>query len=538
MYRISESRISESDILINSTADLPISRYPWRIELYPSNKVWYIGAQNVPIQSFSFNMAEKGCMDAKLKFATIDFPVYYGNEIQIFYQGEKRYRGYIDSKPDPRGDQITVTPYSKKLDEITFNTTFTNSSFPDMLSATLTANTTATGVYYNPSMMYGFTSTDIYANASYKYEKITKLIDDYIDKSDDAYWGVEQNGFVYIKTRSTNIDYYIWSGANQAFNEIKPKTDYAKLKATRYNIFQKSTVTNESAYLATIPDGTTNYPYSENERLVGIKYEKLTAPQGLNSTECKDYAYAKIRAQIAPENVKINGLDIRRYDLRIGDRVKVYTETERQLYDLINCDSTSSWIGDVTVDSADYIEGIGSITFNSQDDVYYDFGDIQRYLNISKIVFMVKADTIGNYLNFNYGSILTGYGTEDVYGSYYYGINTSTTDYLYNSNNVINFSVANVNTWLIVELPITRDFRYLGFSKNSTVNASIHIDNIKLYGYFQKSYEGNVIKLSYDIDAENEYLYNAEIGDYKDNANNLLFAMQKKIDILEANNQE
>lgn len=539
MYRISESIISESSAFLSST-DYPISRYPWRVELYPHGKVWNIGAQNVPIQSFAFNLSEKGCMDAKLKLATIDFPVYYGNEVLIYYYGQKRYRGYISTLPDPKGDSLNLNPYSKRLDEITFNTTWSNYSFLEMLSETITDKTSQTNVYYNPSMVTDYNTTYVWgttASIKYKYEKITKLIDDYINDVDDVYWGVEENGFMFIKKRSTSITYNLYSGANQAFGSVTPKRDYAKIKETRYNVFQKSTVTNENEYIATIPDGTTNYPYTDNEAVVGVKYESLTAPQGLNSTECKDYAYAKITAQKAPANTKINDIDIRRIDLHIGDRVKVWSESERQLLSLINCNTTNNWRGNVTVDTVDYIEGHGSISFASSNLVYYDFQEIQRYLNIEKIVFMMKSDIIDNIMIFSVGENYTGYGM-GYYGLGFYGSSTAYGDEIFTTSNNYPVYTKTVNNWNYVELPITQDFRYVGFMTNSTKSATIKIDDIQIYGYFQNTYEGNVVKLSYSIDSENEYLYDAEIGDLDEAANDKLFELEKKIKQLEVNNQE
>jgi hypothetical protein len=540
MYRISESRISESDIFISST-DLPISRYPWRIDLFPQGKSWNIDAQNVPIQSFSFSLAEKGCMDAKIKFATIDFPVYYGNEISIYYQGEKRYMGYISTLPDPTGDTINISPYSKRLDEIRFNTTWVDKTFLEMLEDTIVSHTTETGIYYNPSMVISYNTTQVYGTTGksiqYKYEKISKLIDDYYDKVDDIYWGVQENSFLYLKKRNANIDYYLYGGSNQSFQELKPKKDYAKIKETRYDVFQKSTITNESEYIATIPDGSSNYPYSNNEAVVGVKYNNLTAPQGLNSTECKDYAFAKITAQQAPENTKIKGLDIRRYDLRIGQRIKVYSETERQLYDLVSCDSTTKWWGDVSIDNNDFLEGSGSIVFGSSAMVYYDFGEVQHWLNIEKIIFMIKAESIGSLSAFSFGTNYSGYGL-GLYGIGLYGMSTTVIEEIFATTQIEKLSIPTVNNWCLIQLPVTRDFRYLGFVSDSTNYSSIHIDDIKLYGYFNKAYEGNVIKLSYDINPENEYLYDVEIGDEDQKANDLLFEMQKKIDLLESQNQE
>lgn len=540
MYRISQDIISQRRIPDGTTDAFPIPFYKYKVVLSKNdggeNKTWHLGAQNCPIESITYNWSEKGCMDASIKMHQMDFPVYYGDEVLIYYEGKKDYRGYVANIPDSKGDTLKIVPYTKRLNEIRFNSTFSNYTFLEMLSTTIADKVVNTGVLYNASMI-NYSDTSVYESVSYKYEPVKKLIDDYFENEDDAYWGVEQNGFLYMKKRESTTKHILYAGSNQAFESLKYKKDYSKIKATRYHLYQKSTGESGTTYIASIPDGTTTYPLIGNEMVVGIKEMKLTAPDGLNSTEIKDWGYAKLKEQRIPQNIKIKNLDRTRYDLKIGEKIKIYDELGLQLKKIIDCESTDKWVGEASL-SDDSVEGTYSISFDSNYAVFYDFGEIQRYFKIYKIIFMIKSDKIGNFLNFSHGQYFTGY-SGSLYSIGDYSINSQSTLELFSSNTETNFSINRVNVWNKIEIPLTCDLRYIGFRDRGTTgeSATILIDDIRLYGYFSNSYEANVIKLRYNVDKNNESLYNVELGDYDPLANDLLFNINKKIAAIEAAQQ-
>jgi hypothetical protein len=537
MYRISENKLSEN--YINSSFN-NLQLYPiWKIEMQNNDngffKQWNIGTQDIPLQSFKFSISEKGCITADLKFNKFDFPVYYGNEINIYYNNEKKFRGYITNIPNYKGiDTIKCDPYTKKLNEILINSTFTNYTFKEMIYDILTLYSTKLNIYYNEKMMKDYTDETIYSQVSYNYEKPQKIIEDYYQIVSNCFWGVDAYGYFYLKTRSTINQYNIYSGDNQYFSEIIYTKDYSKIDVTRYHIFQEST--GEAIYIATIPDGTTIYSYLDYENEIGIKEEKITVPQGLNSTECKDYVYGKLKSIRVPENVKIKNLDIRKYDLSKGDRIRIYDESILQLKQIIDCESLDNW-STGTLDSMNKKQGNYSISFSSTDILIYDFGTIQKYEQIKKIVFLLRADKIGTYLQFSLGNIHTGYGL-NLYGQGLYGVGTSTHNLFFDFTYPI--SIKNINSWNMIEINTTYDFRFIGIQRlplNTTMNASLNIDDIRLYAYQNKYYEGNVIKLDYNINRENQYFYDVEIGDYSQLLNEFYFKMNRRVSILETMSQ-
>ncbi len=542
MYKISEDKISEQTLQLN-TEDYPVSQYKWLIEMdYKDGgimKKWSLGADGNPINKVSFSLGEKGCIDATLKFSQIDFPVYYGNEILISYNGRKRYRGFINNIPSYTSpDSLKCTPFTNKLNTIFINTTFTNNTFKEMIFEVLNDKSTSLGIFYNESMMTDYTDVTVYSGVKYNYTPCQQVIDDYYERTDDVYWGVEANGFLYLKKRSTSISKSLYSGGCQAFQSLTYKKDWTKIKATRYHIFQKSTATGENIFIATIPDGSSNYPYSDMELTVGTLEQKLTAPSGLNSTECKDYAYGKIFASRAPDNVKVKGIDINKIDLSIGDKVRIYTGSQLQLKELISCDSTAKWYGEVSLEDNIKVEGDYSLSFPSYATIIYDFGELQKYDNIKKISFMLKSDKQGTYLQASFGKKRTGY-SQGIYSNDAYSANVlSTACDLFCSNQSI--SIRNIATWNLIELNVTNDFRYFAISRLSTgyTDATLYIDDIRLYAFQNRFYDANVIKLDYDLDKENLTLYDAELGEFNPFLNDLLFTMEKRVRDVEVSQQE
>ena len=103
--------------------------------------------------------------------------------------------------------------------------------------------------------------------------------------------------------------------------------------------------------------------------------------------------------------LKIKDLDIDRYDIDIGDRVKIVDGYEEVLETIIDCDSITGWTG-ASLDTSDYISGSASIYgdgYNPENSViYYDFGEIMRFNNPSFFQFMIKAeDDTGDILEYS-----------------------------------------------------------------------------------------------------------------------------------------
>jgi hypothetical protein len=543
IYVVSEHAVTEQ-FEPNQETFVLSPRYPWKIEMYHSSgglmKRWYLGANNVPIRKIKFKESEKGVLNGTIEFVRIDFPIYIQNEIRIYYKEKIKYRGYVENIPDEKGGQIKIAPYRKRLKEIRHNEEFTAQTFPQILQSIIEDHDQDTGVFYNASAV-NFNSTTEYT-VSYKYEKISKIINDYYEEEDDVYEGVDANGFQYIRKRETSVSKTLWSGQGQKFGSIDVAKDYTKIRETRLHIYQKSTdESGENKFIATIPDGTGPYPYLDLETETGIRESKWTAPDGLNSTQAKDLAFAKLDAIRVPTNVKIKDIDLSQEELRIGQKIRVFDHPEFRLKTIINCDTTDNWTGTLSLDEDTKVIGDASITWNSDDIIYYQFDEVQHYRKIDKLTMMIRTGTPGQFLQVGTGRpTAPSRAASTEYWSYaawcssaWSGLESTSADIDYHEVYLLS-----PNSWNLIEVETTLNFDsiYLAPIPGTTLSSTLFVDDIKIYGYLNNYYEGNVIKLDYSLDKKNQTLYNAEIGDFDPLANDMLFDMERRVSELESVN--
>lgn len=560
MYNISNDIISESRSLTQQTTSAIIRKNNWKIEILGTDGglIKNFDLYSKKIKSFSFSEGEKGSLDASFKFNKIDFPVYINSVVSVFYNDEKIYRGYITNIPSyTEADQLKCAPFTKKLENIYINKTYTAQTFKQILSDILTTYTTYLNIYYNNDLLTDYTNENTYT-VTYDFETAKKIIEDYVELVDDVYYGVAPSGYFYVKKRSSEYNHILHSGQNQHFSNFSYKKDWAKIKNTRFHVFQKTT-DSKTRYIDTIPDGSTVYPYIDAEKTIGIIEGKLTAPAGFSDDESKDYAYAKLIAQTAPENVKIKDIDIRRHDIKIGEKVKLFDNLDWQLKSLLTCETRTGWhpLLKVTLSSLHKIEGDYSITFGSSIVAKYEFETMQRFEAIKNISFMIMSDTPGLIVSVGI------YGEEQKYGY----ASTSVTEigqgkYSAGNYSIGNYSVGNIaslttsygassytslksmylpsaGSFHLLELPAsTYFFGWDIFTTSSTGGARIYIDDIRINATQKATYEGTVISRDFDIGKDNIHYYDIEVGDFNPLINDKLFEMEQKIKQLEANQQQ
>lgn len=156
MNIISENAISEFTIPFGSTDDNPRSFYPWKIEIrHPSGgliRSAFIGSNNFAVKNVSFSLTERGCETASLQMAKIDFPVYYGCDVVIYRNSERRYSGYISNIPNSENATIKITPYIQRLSELSINTTYVNYTGREILQNAIESISTDSKVLWNDSI--------------------------------------------------------------------------------------------------------------------------------------------------------------------------------------------------------------------------------------------------------------------------------------------------------------------------------------------------------------------------------------------------
>jgi uncharacterized protein involved in tolerance to divalent cations len=301
-----------------------------------------------------------------------------------------------------------------------------------------------------------------------------------------------------------------------AYTSLKTKTNWNKIKATRYEVYQKS-AGGKTTRAGQVGHGG-SYPTISLETIVRKKEDKYIIDTFTGTSEALDEAYAELTELTIPETIEVNNFNMDTYFPVIGDRLQVQDQEERVLKTIIDCDNSSGWTN-ASSDATDYCEGSGSLSFSSSssgDAMYYDFGVAEYFRYPERVGFMIKASEIGTYLELgmsNYSSTL------------------------FNTTSPVPIYTAAV--WQYKDFPTSSGFRYIGLNTSSAVGATstVKIDQVSMYLWDRKIFEGNIVKAKIKITAENDRLCNITLTEYDEEANADKIEIMKQVDIINTVNQ-
>lgn len=544
MYIVGENFVDEEPLTSISEITPPIPYYRWRITfLYRDGAIKKrinVGAGDFPIKKFRFLLANSGCVTASIDMENIDYPIDIDDQIIIEHKARRKYRGWVEAIPDDKGGKISIAPYLKKLSSVVFRGSFSTESITDRIKTILDATDDFTNVRFNLSAMDMSDNTGF--PITYDDEKVKKTIEDYIDKQEDRHYGVFEFGYLHFRAKKsgTNYDYIIFNDENAPFESVTEKIDTKRIKNTRLELYQKSGA-GQITRIGRVGFGGA-YPIIDLETIIGTRIGKFTIPEGLDSTgdpdsdavtnEGKDYGFATLTAMTTPSNTKIKNMDIDRIDAVIGDRILIFDKLQLRLRTIIDCDSLTGWNNGTL--STDRVEGTNSVRWDtSTGDLDFDFGEVKRYNGLQKIIMRIKSSALGTFIKVTFKKDQMGWGAgawgEDAWGVESEDTSIATADYFN-----INIFISNLNGWNLIELYTDiQNIRYVSFTASK--NAIVLIDDIQIYDYNRKTIDGNVIKLTYNIDSPKERFYDLELGDYDEKANDKLFELDKKVAQLVAN---
>jgi len=544
MYFVSSQIVSTFTSEYTPPAPTDIdSAYKWNIKLYHRSgglkKEYLFGQADSALKNFKFELNKTGCGAGSIELAFIDFPVDADDYCEIYYNGTKIYRGIVDITPDIRGGLIEFIPQWRRLDELLYNGIFTTQTAAQILQTVIEATDDNSLITWNGSSVYINTgSTDTYS-VTYEYEKAKKVIDDTVSKLDDRYWGVTADNIFYVKELDSVLDADLFYSDNVAYSDIEFEIDYSGIKATRYKVLKKVSGSSSTVLIGEVGYSSGTYPPLPIEKLFRIKEDKITVSEVLSDAEALDYAYSLLKSFQPIESITVNNINLLRYVPQIGKLIRVQDKEETQLTTIVNCDSVLGWTN-ATLDSVDYVEGVGSVYFNgtvSGDGMQYNFPKQMRYLLVSKIGFMIKSAESGRKL-----SVKITYGTNYRDGGYSAGIYS---DNAYCENEIVSdettetytintIYIPSANVWHYVEFDMTEPIVSIEFyfNTNPTTTTKVNVDRIQVMRPYRKQYQDNIIQINYDIGISGEKI-TMKLNSYDPKANDKLFDLENKINTLE-----
>jgi hypothetical protein len=514
--------------------------YDWRIDWYHRSggikRTFFYGLSDC-ITSINFEENKRLMGSAEIEFAYLDFPIDVMDRVEIFYKNTKLWEGIVSSRPDAKSGKITILPLSYLLDFRLINQNFSSQTLKSMLQSIIESTEVAeTGIDWDADQVT-ITDTNLYS-MNFKTVTAKNAIEEILKKVNNVEWGVNKGRVFSVYGLSTaTFDKIITNSENKWFTELKKKVSDRRVKATRGEVFGKSTNSGQSIYHGNVGFDSAGNTYAtlSIEKTLMRKDKKFTIGSTVSSSFALDLVYSDLQNQARlSTSVTLRNFRIDKFNPAIGNFIKCVDDNEIQLKTIIDCDSTSGWDA-VSLESDDYVEGTNAINYVEKDStavnlVTYDFGEVKRYKKLDSISFMTKSNQeTGRVLDF--------------------GLSTSTSTPFANSYQV---NLNDVKVWEWKNIPTTvLDFRYLSYKlRNTSTKArmfnvvgrmgigegfalgnynSILLDRIQVYAYDRPEYEGYVVQKDWTID-KNGVTVDVTFGDYIDQTNQELFELRKELE--------
>lgn len=520
IVRIGRSKPNLGRAILATTTATEISyAFAWDVGFYHSSgglkkDLYIFGSTECPIKNIQIELNKRIMGAAKITMSYLDFPLHSDDYVIIKYKGTVAYRGLVDYAPDPKDGILKLVPYSRRFKELLIDKTYTSQTASAMLEDIITTIQADTGISWNEDLIDTGESTTY--SKTFEYVTAEKAIREIVDDLSDREWGVTVNNVFTVYQPSTTVDEMFFQTFSPEYTKIKAKTDWKKIKATRYQVFKKNTAGNTTRVGEVGTGGS--YPAIDLEKLVRKKEKKYNIDTFVGSTEALDNAYSRLVNMGVPESVQITNFNLDRYFPVIGDRLQVQDEEEKVLRTIIDCDASTGWTGGSS-DASDYVEGSGSISFSSSssgDQIYYDFGQAENFRSPERVGMMIKASETGTYLELGMS-------------------NDSST--IFDTTTPIPIYTAGV--WTYRDFPRTTGFRYWGINTSSGVGATstVKVDQVSMYLWHRKIFEGNIVKVNITISSQNDRLCTITLNDYDEEANKDMLDLEKRVDSIEAVNQ-
>jgi hypothetical protein len=415
-----------------------------------------------------------------------------------------------------KGVTITTTGSQSGTHTLRSAINYNSKTVLEILTDVFTIRLTDSGIIWNPSLI-SIGSTATYT-VSYAFTTLEKIMQDMIGKlSTDRYWGVNENGYIFIKQKESAVTAQLFYTDYSAYSGIKTSIDTSGIKATRFiNVLIKNP-NGSGTYNAGSVGYAAPYPPLAIESVFRIIEDTITVPDeigALGITQALDYAYAILQSYVPLQPITVNNVQIDKYNPSIGKMITVQDRDAERLETIINCDSITGWVN-ATLDTTNFVEGTGSVCFTATaigQYIEYIFNHLAYINNPQKLVFMIRSST-------EYGLFITV--------RYYMGIESEETFV----SNVLNISSA--ATWNEFDFPLTDNITRIRFEVTATPSGStqINIDRIQAFQTYNPTYTKNIVQINYDITPSSENV-TVLLNTYEKSANEALQVFNNQINAI------
>lgn len=366
-------------------------------------KQWFYNQDtDNPIEEISIEMTEKGFGACKVLFSDLMFPVDASDVIRLFFGGTAIYEGIVDNDVDISDPELTAAPFWKRYDEVLFTATYgAGTGVKEILEDIIDSKASETGIIWDGANVDIGDSPPV-LSVEYADALVKETIDTLVEIAGAPYyWGVDADRKFFVKEYVETGDptHKFFATDEAEFKKVTIKEDYSKVDMTEAVVYKKAAGGGDTEKVGLVGNyGNVTYPPLEIVKKIRSKVGKLTASEVLLDETALKWAYEFLKKQAQDATtVKVDDIDLNKYNPKIGDRILVEDEFKRSMVISVECDSDTDWtnVSGAAGEGKDEESAVKLFTDGSNNS-YYDFGRPIQYYKQEKIGFYFKApiDTV------------------------------------------------------------------------------------------------------------------------------------------------
>jgi len=213
MYILGVNKVSEW-INLETTNPNPLYINPYSIEILTKNlirkKFYSFGAPDCVLRKVKYEDSEKGSLNGTIDVSYLDVLIEYGDFVIVREEGIRDYIGYIVGIPEVQGGTIKIDSLLNMAKKSVYTGSFTNKTKKEFLKTIITSLFSVSKINWN-SALVSLLSAETFS-PNYNSIKLDTILDEWGKSEEDAYHGVNEEQFWYVKIREQAISKTLYPG--------------------------------------------------------------------------------------------------------------------------------------------------------------------------------------------------------------------------------------------------------------------------------------------------------------------------------------
>jgi hypothetical protein len=290
--------------------------------------------QESPLLSFEFELLTSGCGTFKFKLSqdlNVALTYNYRVDVHLFGDDDPWYSGYIIKMPQAGTTEI-VQEYSgygfyNQLDDVMVNRTYTSKQISwivrDLISTLIEPQT---DIVYDVAKI----APTSYVVQDIKWDRVSakEVFKQLAELALGYEWGVDEERDFFFRQKETTIADVARMWAGKHLTKFVPEANVEKIKNKIHIYSGQVEVGNETGYVLTVEDATSQAAY-------GVKESKETLPSVLSDDDAEQWGNYKLSELKDPvQSAKIEGIEVFQTKIEARGKAKITSADGLNSYEL------------------------------------------------------------------------------------------------------------------------------------------------------------------------------------------------------------